>query len=212
MPPPQQCCFLRAPFLASTLSIFVLLLQSLRSPETSRSCYKTFCESQRFFFLLLLLSLMLWKAFFFIKVRLSKFYTAVSWAASATPVGLMWEGLLHPLWFSHPVCVYAEGKLALAEITQQCRHNKTEWPERAVVTFSHLLLQRSLWKKSNSLDLQQSHVSSWKKVVKQHMTWSQRRNVTHFNVLTWAKFCYRIVMDKIRPETSEVRLSLPEKK
>lgn len=41
---------LEPPFLASAVSIFTLLLQSLRSPETSRSCYKTFCDGLGFFF------------------------------------------------------------------------------------------------------------------------------------------------------------------
>lgn len=81
---------LEPPFLASAVSIFTLLLQSLRSPETSRSCYKTFCDGLGFFLLLLLfLSLLLRKPV--LKKRLSKFYTAIRRPANATPVGLMWQ-------------------------------------------------------------------------------------------------------------------------
>lgn len=137
VPPPQLCSSFKAPsfFFARAISIFTLLLQSLRSPETKRSCCKTFCDAWGFFFVVVVVVVVV-----VTKSGLEKeTFSILQGCKPGLPMPHLWhwceKDFLRSLWFSHPVCVYAARKLALAEITQQCRHNKTEWPKRAVGHF-----------------------------------------------------------------------------
>lgn len=77
-------------FLARATSIFKLLLQSLRSPETKYSCYKTFCDAWGSFVVVVVVVVT--------KARLEKrdFLNSTSRAGNATPVGLMWQTRFTP--------------------------------------------------------------------------------------------------------------------